>query len=231
MVNGRLIMLQQKYEKTKVKVCEHPLCLHNLSVIRDKNTTAEVFRSAVKRITYLLFYMATENLLLQCKSIETPLMMCDSKTLDQNTKIIIAPILRAGLIFSDIANEIMPFASVQHIGMYRDEATLTPVWYYNKTPIEFEIPENNIILILDPMLATGNSAIEAIKLFVNKKIPQKNIRFVSLISAPEGLNKVHSLYPDVEIITANIDNGLNANGYILPGLGDAGDRIFNTVGL
>lgn len=224
-------MLQQRAAKKNVKVCEHPLCLHNLSIIRDKNTSAEVFRSAVKRLTYLLFYMATEDLELENIQIQTPLMTCDSKTLNKNMNIIIAPILRAGLIFSDIANEIMPFASVQHIGMYRDEKTLTPIWYYNKTPIEFNNPKENIILILDPMLATGNSAIEAIKLFVNKKIPQKNIRFVSLISAPEGLNKVHSLYPDISIVTANIDEGLNANGYIMPGLGDAGDRIFNTVGI
>ena len=138
-------------------------------------------------------------------------------------------ILRAGLIFSDIANEIMPYATVRHIGMYRDEETLTPIWYYNKIPIEFENPENKIILILDPMLATGNSAIDAIKLFVNKNVPEKNIRFVSLISAPEGLEKVTALYPDVQIVTANIDECLNEMGYIRPGLGDAGDRIFNTV--
>lgn len=222
-------MLNQKIITENIKVCKHPLSLHNLSIIRDKNTTAEVFRSAIKRLTYLLFYMATDDLPLESVEVETPLMKCNSEILDTGLNIIIAPILRAGLIFSDIANEIMPFASVRHIGMYRDENTLTPVWYYNKTPIEFENPENNIILILDPMLATGNSAIEAIKLFVNKKVPQKNIRFVSLISAPEGLNKVHSLYPDIKIVTASVDSGLNANGYIMPGLGDAGDRIFNTV--
>ena len=123
----------------------------------------------------------------------------------------------------------MPYATVRHIGMYRDEQTLTPVWYYNKIPIEFENPENKIILILDPMLATGNSAVDAIKLFTNKNVPEKNIRFVSLISAPEGLKRVHSVFPNVQIITANIDNHLNEQGYICPGLGDAGDRIFNTV--
>lgn len=210
-------------------VVNHPLCCHNLSTIRDKNTTAEVFRNAIKRITYLLFYKATEDLELKEIEVETPLETCKSKVLNEEKEIIIAPILRAGLIFSDIANDIIPSATVRHIGMYRDEDTLTPVWYYNKIPIEFDNPENKIILILDPMLATGNSAIESIKLFANKKVPQENIRFISLISAPEGLNKIRSEYQDVKIYTACIDKCLNKNGYICPGLGDAGDRIFNTV--
>lgn len=212
-----------------VEVVNHPLCLHNLSIIRDKNTNAEVFRNAIRRITYLLFYKATDDLELENIEIETPLEKCVVQRLNKSKEIIIAPILRAGLIFSDIANEIMPYATVRHIGMYRDEDTLKPVWYYNKIPVEFDNPQDKIILILDPMLATGNSAIDAIKLFANKKVPQKNIRFVSLISAPEGLQKVTSLYPDIRIITASIDNCLNASGYIRPGLGDAGDRIFNTV--
>ncbi|MBQ9245906.1 uracil phosphoribosyltransferase [bacterium] len=216
-------------EFKNVEVVKHPLCCHNLSIIRNKNTKAEVFRNAIRRITYLLFYKATEDLELENIEVETPLEKCIAQKLSSKKEIIIAPILRAGLIFSDIANEIMPFATVRHIGMYRDEDTLTPVWYYNKIPVEFEHPENKIILILDPMLATGNSAIDAIKLFANKKVPQKNIRFVSLISAPEGLKRVTELYPDVRIITANIDNCLNGSGYIRPGLGDAGDRIFNTV--
>ncbi len=222
-------MLQQQTEQQNIVVCKHPLSQHNLSIIRDKDTSAEVFRNAVKRLTYLLFYMATDDLELENIQVQTPLMTCDSQILKRNTNIIIAPILRAGLIFSDIASEVIPFASIQHIGMYRDEKTLKPVWYYNKTPIEFENPKNNVILILDPMLATGNSAVESIKLFINKGVPEKNIRFVSLISAPEGLNKIHSIYPNVKIITANIDAGLNSSGYIMPGLGDAGDRIFNTL--
>ena len=216
-------------EFKNVFVINHPLCCHNLSIIRNKETSAEVFRNAIRRITYLLFYKATEDLELESIKVQTPLEVCDTKTLKSDKEVIIAPILRAGLIFSDIANEIMPFATVRHIGMYRDEDTLTPVWYYNKIPVEFDNPLNKIILILDPMLATGNSAVEAIKLFVNKKVPQKNIRFVSLISAPEGLRKVQDTYPDVKIITASIDNCLNSSGYIRPGLGDAGDRIFNTV--
>lgn len=212
-----------------VCVVNHPLCCHNLSIIRNKDTNAEVFRNAIRRITYLLFYKASENMELEEVNINTPMQLCKSQMLSSKKEIIIAPILRAGLIFSDVANEIMPFATVRHIGMYRDEETLTPVWYYNKIPIEFEQPENKIVFILDPMLATGNSALESIKLFVNKNVPQKNIKFISLISAPEGLNKLQQVYPDVKIITACIDDGLNPSGYILPGLGDAGDRIFNTV--
>lgn len=216
-------------ELKNVYVVNHPLCCHNLSIIRNKSTNAEVFRNAIRRITYLLFYKATEDFELESVSVQTPLEVCEAKMLKSDKEVIIAPILRAGLIFSDVANEIMPFATVRHIGMYRDEDTLTPVWYYNKIPVEFDHPENKLILILDPMLATGNSAVDSIKLFVNKKVPQKNIRFISLISAPEGLQKVHEFYPDVKIITASIDKCLNDNGYIRPGLGDAGDRIFNTV--
>lgn len=216
-------------EYKNVFVVKHPICCHNLSIIRNKATNAEVFRNAIRRITYLLFYKATEDLELKTVKIETPLEICDSQMISDVKEIIIAPILRAGLIFSDVANEIMPFATVRHIGMYRDEDTLTPVWYYNKIPIEFEHPENKIILILDPMLATGNSAVDSIKLFTNKNVPQENIRFISLISAPEGLKKVNDMFPDVKIITASIDNCLNEHGYIRPGLGDAGDRIFNTV--
>lgn len=217
-------------EFENVFVTNHPICCHNLSIIRNSKTTAEVFRNAIRRITYLLFYKATEDLELEDVTVRTPITECKCQRLKSDKEIIIAPILRAGLIFSDIANEIMPYATVRHIGMYRDEETLTPIWYYNKIPIEFDNPENKIILILDPMLATGNSAVDAIRLFANKNVPEENIRFVSLISAPEGLRKVHALYPNVKIVTASIDDHLTDNGYIFPGLGDAGDRIFNTLG-
>ncbi len=217
-------------EFENVFVTNHPICCHNLSIIRNSKTTAEVFRNAIRRITYLLFYKATEDLELEDITVRTPITECKCQRLKSDKEIIIAPILRAGLIFSDIANEIMPYATVRHIGMYRDEETLTPIWYYNKIPIEFDNPKNKIILILDPMLATGNSAVDAIRLFANKNVPEENIRFVSLISAPEGLRKVHALYPNVKIVTASIDDHLTDNGYIFPGLGDAGDRIFNTLG-
>lgn len=211
-------------------VCDHPLCHENLSIIRDKNTTAEVFRNAIRRLTYLLLYTATEDLETEEVTTVTPMAECTTQVLKKEKKIILAPILRAGLIFSDIASDVLPNASIRHIGMYRDEKTLKPVWYYDKTPIMFEDPENTIVFILDPMVATGNSGLDCIKLFASKRIPNKNIRFVSLISAPEGLEKIRKYYPDIKITTAHIDETLTKTGYIVPGLGDAGDRIFNTLG-
>ena len=148
--------------------------------------------------------------------------------LDNDVKIIFAPILRAGLALSDVASEIIPQASVQHVGMYRDEITLKPVWYYDKTPVEYSNPQNKRVFILDPMLATGNSAIAAVSLFLKRGIALENLTFVSIVSAPEGLMALTSEFPELRIVTATIDEGLNARGYILPGLGDAGDRLFNT---
>ena len=175
-------------------VCDHPLCSENLTVIRDKNTSAEVFRNAVRRLTYLLLYTATSDLETEEVTTVTPIAECKTQVLKRDKKIILAPILRAGLIFSDIASDILPNASIRHIGMYRDENTLKPVWYYDKTPIMFDEPQNTIIFILDPMVATGNSALDCINLFVNKKIPIENIRFISLLAAPEGLEKIRKYY-------------------------------------
>lgn len=211
-----------------LKICSHPLCFHNLSIIRDKNTNSELFRTAIKRLSYLLFYNATGELELMDVKIETPVKTTMSKVLDTKNKLILAPILRAGLIFSDIACEILPTASIQHIGMYRDEKTLSPVWYLDKTPEKYENAETTFIFLLDPMLATGNSALEAINLFINKGIPEKNIKFINLICSPEGVRAIHSRFSDVEIITASLDECLNEKAYIVPGLGDAGDRMFNT---
>ena len=149
------------------------------------------------------------------------------KKIDENTKIVVAPILRAGLVFTETALEFLPMANVQHLGMYRNEETLQPVWYMDKTDETYD-SENTLVFILDPMLATGNSANEAIKLFVEKGVKQENIVFVSLISAPEGVQNVQTHFPNITIVTAAHDEKLNERGYILPGLGDAGDRIFNT---
>lgn len=223
-------MTQTIINDKNTTVCDHPLCHQNLSIIRDKNTSSEMFRNAIRRLTYLLFYTATQDLETEDVLTETPIEQCTTKILRQDKKIIIAPILRAGLIFSDIASEILPTASIRHIGMYRDEKSLKPVWYYDKTPIMFDEPQKTIVFILDPMIATGNSALDAIKLFASKRVPIKNIRFVSLIAAPEGLEKIRKYYPDLKITTAHIDDALTKTGYIRPGLGDAGDRIFNTVG-
>lgn len=211
-------------------VCDHPLCHQNLTIIRDKNTTAEVFRNAIRRLTYLLLYTATQDLETEEVTTVTPIAECKTNVLRKDVKIILAPILRAGLIFSDIASDILPNASIRHIGMYRDENSLKPVWYYDKTPIMFEEPQKTMIFILDPMIATGNSGLDCINLFASKRIPVENIRFVSLISAPEGLEKIRKHYPTLKITTAHIDETLSKTGYIIPGLGDAGDRIFNTTG-
>lgn len=205
----------------------HPLIEHNFALLRDKNASCENFRAAIKKISYFLFVEATKNLKTQSCEIETPLQKMNINKIDANTKIVIAPILRAGLIFTETALEFLPMANVQHLGMYRNEETLQPVWYMDKTD-EFYESENTLVFILDPMLATGNSANEAIKLFVKKGINQENIVFISLISAPEGVQNVQTNFPNVTIVTAAHDEKLNERGYILPGLGDAGDRIFNT---
>ena len=132
------------------------------------------------------------------------------------------------MIFTDEAIDILPQACIRHIGMYRDEKTLKPVWYYNKVPMDAPNPEKFYIYITDPMLATGNSLIEAIKLYADKGIPIDNIKVICIIAAPQGIENIQKHYPDIEIITAAVDDRLNEKGYIVPGMGDAGDRIFNT---
>ena len=212
-----------------VKILNHPVISCNLAVIRDKNSDCERFKNALKRITYPLIFEATKNLPLCDKVVETPIERTTCKVFNPDCQLIIAPILRAGMIFCEIAQEILPFANVHHIGMYRDEETLEPVWYYDKRKAIKQNKDNVFVIILDPMLATGNSAIDAIGNFIKKGVREENIIFVSLISSPEGIEKVSSKYNRVKIITASLDKGLNSKGYILPGLGDAGDRIFNTV--
>ncbi len=210
-------------------VCNHPLISNNLATIRNKNTSSENFRNAVRKIAYLLFFDAAKNLPVSQTTIETPLMTAHAEIISSETNIIMAPILRAGLVFSDAALELLPQAKVHHIGLYRDEQTLKPVPYYNNLPHSFKSPQNTFIYILDPMLATGGSALAAIKLFTDINIPEKNITFVSLISSPEGIEKVSVKYNEIRIVTACVDTSLNNVGYILPGLGDAGDRAFNTI--
>ena len=211
------------------KVIRHPIVEHNFSILRDKNADCDRFRTAIRRISYFLFAEATKNLKTEYVEIETPLQKMKIQKLDTQSEIVVSPILRAGLAFCETALDFIPTASVQHIGMYRDEETLQPVWYFDKTKINYERPENTYVFLLDPMLATGNSAVAAVQLFVNKKIPQENIVFVSLISAPEGVENLQQNFPNIKIVTASLDEKLNSNGYIMPGLGDAGDRIFNTL--
>lgn len=213
----------------KITLCSHPVISHNLAIIRDKNTPSEIFRSSVQKIARILFYKATENLPEVSVTVETPLMKTQESMIAPDAEIIVAPILRAGLIFSDIASEILPQARIHHLGLYRDEKTLQPVSYYNNLPKYFNFPEKTYVYILDPMLATGGSAIAAIKLFADMNVPVSNITFISLIAAPEGIENINSQFENINTITASLDECLNSIGYILPGLGDAGDRTFNTV--
>ena len=212
-----------------IKILNHPIIDNNLAIIRDKNSDCEKFKNAVKRVTYMLIYEAAKNLPTIEKEIETPLEKVKCKVFDNNAQIIIATILRAGMIFSEVAKELLPFANVHHIGMYRDEETLEPVWYYDKRKEIKENKEKVFTIILDPMLATGNSAVDAINNFISKGVPEKNITFVSLISSPEGIKKVSESFNEIKIVTSALDRTLNSKGYILPGLGDAGDRIYNTL--
>lgn len=214
--------------KNKITIIENPVILQNLCTIRDKNTKAQEIRVAARKITRILLYEASKSLPLIEKSVTTPLTTFRAQTIASDINIIISPILRAGLIFTDEAIDMLPQACIRHIGMYRDEKTLKPVWYYNKIPMDIENPKKTYIYITDPMLATGNSLVEAVKLYADKQVPFENIKILSIISAPEGIFNLQEKFPDVEIITAAVDSHLNEIGYIVPGMGDAGDRIFNT---
>jgi uracil phosphoribosyltransferase len=207
---------------TNVFASNHPLVAHKLSKLRDKHTDPKKFRELVREISALLAYEATADLITVDRRIETPLSTLAGVELRE--KVGLVPILRAGLGMVDGFWELMPSAEVWHIGLYRDEKTLKPVQYYNKLPIE---PTVSVCIILDPMLATGGSA--AASTDIVKTWGVKKIKFVGLIGAPEGINAMQEKHPDVSIYLAAIDDCLNDHGYILPGLGDAGDRQFGTA--
>lgn len=211
-----------------LKIISNPIVNQSLCTIRSKNTDTQGVRLAARKLTRILLYEATKNLPQQDIDIDTPLTTFTSKTIKSDINIIISPILRAGLIFTDEAVDILPQATIRHIGMYRDEKTLKPVWYYNKVPMPVENPASYYVYITDPMLATGNSLIEAIKLYVEKGIPQENICCVSMIASPFGVESVLDKFPNITLIVAAVDSHLNEKGYIVPGMGDAGDRIYNT---
>lgn len=200
---------------------KHPLVAHKLSILRDKSTEPQKFRELVKELASLLTYEATADLILKPKQVETP--MGISHSFEVEDEIGLVPILRAGLGMVEGVWGLLPSAEVWHIGLYRDEKTLKPVQYYNKLPI---LPRVSMCLILDPMLATGGSAVATVDLL--KKWGVKNIRFVGIIGAPEGINALLTAHNDVPIHLAAIDERLNEIGYIIPGLGDAGDRQFGT---
>ena len=203
-------------------VVDHPLVLHKLSLMRDKHTPSAVFRQLLREISLLLAYEVARNLPMTTHSIETPVAEMEAPIL-KGKKLVIVSILRAGNGLLEGMLDLIPSARVGHIGLYRDPATLKPVEYYLKVPDD--IAERRVILV-DPMLATGNSTAAAISRLKEKGA--KEISFVCLLSAPEGIRAVAEAHPDVPIYTAAVDSHLNSHGYIVPGLGDAGDRMFGT---
>ena len=205
-----------------VTVLSHPLIQHKITLLRDKRTGSKEFRELVEEIAMLMGFEAMRDLPLEDIEIETPITTCKSKVLS-GRKLALVPILRAGLGMVNGILALVPSAKVGHIGLYRDEETLEPHEYYCKLPKPID---ERLIIVLDPMLATGGSATAAID-FV-KQHGGKNIKFMCIISAPEGIRRLSEAHPDVPIYTGCLDEKLNKNGYIVPGLGDAGDRIFGT---
>ena len=206
----------------KFQVIDHPLIQHKLTMIRDKNCGTKVFREVVDEIAMLMAYEVSRDMPLEDVVIETPIEESTQKTLS-GKKVAIVPILRAGLGMVDGILELIPAAKVGHIGMYRDEETLEPHEYFVKLPEDIDTSQ---LFIVDPMLATGGSAIMAIDAL--KKRGASNMKFVCLVAAPEGVKALQDAHPDVDIYTASLDDRLNEHGYIVPGLGDAGDRLFGT---
>lgn len=205
-----------------VHVLNHPLLEHKLSVLRDKNTGTRDFRAAVSEIAMLMCYEATRDLPTQDVKVETPLAIADCKQI-AGKKIAVVPILRAGLGMVDGVLDMIPAAKVGHIGLYRDPETMNPVEYYCKLPADIG---ERVVMVVDPMLATGGSASAALQFIKDRG--GKHIIMMNIIAAPEGIARMEKDHPDVEIYIAAVDEKLNEHSYILPGLGDAGDRIFGT---
>ena len=206
-----------------VHVMDHPLITHKLSIMRNKKTGSKDFRELLDEIAMLMGYEITRDLPLENVTIETPLTRMTAKMVS-GKKLAIVPILRAGLGMVDGLLSLVPVAKVGHIGMYRDPDTHDPVEYYSKMPVDIE---ERIVILVDPMLATGGSAADAITLLKNK-YGCRHIRLMNLVAAPEGIARVQQEHPDVDIYVAAVDECLNDHAYIVPGLGDAGDRIFGT---
>ena len=208
---------------SELHIVDHPLITHKLSIMRNKKTGSKDFRELLDEIAMLMGYELTRDLPLEDITIETPLTKMVAKRVS-GKKLAIVPILRAGLGMVDGLQRLVPVAKVGHIGLYRDPETHMPVEYYCKLPLDIE---DRIVILVDPMLATGGSAVDALTML--KARGCKNIRFMCLVAAPEGVKKVQDAHPDVDIYTAALDECLNDHAYIVPGLGDAGDRIFGTL--
>ena len=210
-------------EMSKLHILDHPLITHKLSIMRNKRTGSKDFRELLDEIAMLMGYEITRDLPLEDVVIETPIEKMVAKTVS-GKKLAIVPILRAGLGMVEGLRKLVPVAKVGHIGLYRDPSTHKPVEYYCKLPHDIE---DRIVILVDPMLATGGSAVDALTLL--KQRGCKNIKFMCLVAAPEGVEAVTTAHPDIEIYTAALDRELNEKAYIVPGLGDAGDRIFGTL--
>ena len=221
------ILVNKKTRRTKtmseLHIVDHPLITHKLSIMRNKKTGSKDFRELLNEIAMLMGYELTRDLPLEDVVIDTPLVKMTAKMVS-GKKLAIVPILRAGLGMVEGLQSLVPVAKVGHIGLYRDPETHTPVEYYCKLPQDIE---DRIVILVDPMLATGGSAVDALTML--KQRGCKNIRFMCLVAAPEGVKKVQEAHPDVNIYTAALDECLNEHAYIVPGLGDAGDRIFGTL--
>lgn len=205
-----------------VTVCDHPLVQHKLTILRDKETSTRSFRQLLREISVLLCYEVTRDLPLEDVQIETPVAQMTGKTI-AGKKLVFAPILRAGMGLLDGMLELVPSARVAHIGLYRDPRTLKAVEYYFKAPLDVA---ERLVIVIDPMLATGHTAVAAIDRL--KETGVTHIRFVCVVASPQGVDVVRSHHPDVPIWTASVDETLDEHSYIVPGLGDAGDRIYGT---
>ena len=213
----------RRIKMSQLHIIDHPLIVHKLSIMRNKKTGSKDFRELLNEIAMLMGYELTRDLPLEDMVIETPITKMTAKRVS-GKKLAIVPILRAGLGMVDGLQSLVPVAKVGHIGLYRDPETHMPVEYYCKLPSDIE---ERIVILVDPMLATGGSAVDALTKL--KERGCKNIRFMCLVAAPEGVAKVQEAHPDIDIYTASLDECLNDHAYIVPGLGDAGDRIFGTL--
>ena len=207
--------------KTNLHVSQHPLVLDRLGPLRDCATAPPAFRRVVRELAQMLFFEATRDLRLDSYTVTTPLAECPAQRLGERLGLV--PILRAGLGMAEAIIEIVPSVQVWHLGLYRDHKTLKPITYYNKLPAQTTL---DLCFVVDPMLATGNSAIAAVDRVKGAK--PRSIKFVCVLTAPEGVANFHDTHPDVPIYTASIDERLDERGYIVPGIGDAGDRLFGT---